>query len=222
MEGEWSDGGTDGGEESGGAGLSFCPWAAVFVGKRLVAFMGGRSHWQAVVFVRGQGVMSWELVIHTGVSSLSTLSFVVAVAVLGAGLLFMGATSLFVGGGACLKVVYIMVCCVVATLHHSYGCHIALLAMWPLYPCVRRGWRTKVGTYLNEHTVTMWHICHIISAIHMAVLVHDLGVVVCVCCEGCAQSIILVVVVVAVGESSEVAGPVGIDDGGGGWNGTIV
>ena len=27
---------------------------------------------------------------------------------------------------------------------------------------------------------------------------------------------------VAVGESSEAAGPVGVDGGGGGWNGTIV
>ena len=67
---------------------------------------------------------------------------------------------------------------------------------------------------------TMWQMCHIISAIHAAALICDLGVIICVCCEGCALSIILVVVV-AVGESSEVAGQVGID-GGGGWNGTIV
>ena len=33
---------------------------------------------------------------------------------------------------------------------------------------------------------------------------------------------IILVAVVAVGESSEVAGSVGVDDGGGGWNGTIV
>ena len=68
----------------------------------------------------------------------------------------------------------------------------------------------------------MWHICHIISAIHMAALICDLGVVIHVCHEGCAQSIILValVAVVAVGKSSEVVGPVGID-GGGGWNGRI-
>ena len=65
----------------------------------------------------------------------------------------------------------------------------------------------------------MWHICHIISAIHMAALICDLGVVIHVCHEGCAQSIILVAVV-AVGESSEVVGPVGVD-GGGGWNGRI-
>ena len=43
------------------------------------------------------------------------------------------------------------------------------------------------------------------------------GVVVCVCHEGCGR----LVVVVAVGESSEAAGPVGVD-GGGGWNGTVV
>ena len=54
----------------------------------------------------------------------------------------------------------------------------------------------------------------------MAALVHDLGVVIHVCCEGCAWSIILVAVV-AVGESSEAAGPVGVYDGGG-WNGRIV
>ena len=30
------------------------------------------------------------------------------------------------------------------------------------------------------------------------------------------------VAVVTVGESSEAAGPVGVDGGGGGWNGTIV
>ena len=40
---------------------------------------------------------------------------------------------------------------------------------------------------------------------------------VCVCREGCGQ----LVVVVAVGESSEAAGLVGVD-GGGGWNGTVV
>ena len=66
----------------------------------------------------------------------------------------------------------------------------------------------------------MWHICHIISTIHTAVLVFDLGVIICVCHEGCSLSIILVVVV-AVGKRGEAAGLVGID-GGGGWNGTIV
>ena len=43
------------------------------------------------------------------------------------------------------------------------------------------------------------------------------GVVVRVCLEGCGR----LVVVVAVGESGEAAGPVGVD-GGGGWNGTSV
>ena len=64
MEGEGSDGGTDGGEESGGAGLSFCPWAVVFVGKRSFVFVGGRSRWRVVVFLRGWGVVSWALVIR--------------------------------------------------------------------------------------------------------------------------------------------------------------
>ena len=54
-----------------------------------------------------------------------------------------------------------------------------------------------------------------------AALVCDLDVVVRVCCEGCARSIILVVMV-AVGGSGEAAGSVGVDDGGGGGNGTIV
>ena len=53
----------------------------------------------------------------------------------------------------------------------------------------------------------------------MAALARDLDVIVHVSCEGCVWSIILVV---AVGESSEAAGLVGIDDGGGGGNGTIV
>ena len=43
------------------------------------------------------------------------------------------------------------------------------------------------------------------------------GVVIHVCREGCGW----LVVVVAVGESSEVAGLVGVD-GGGGWNGMVV
>ena len=108
MEGEWSKGGTDGGEESGGAGLSFCPQAVVFVGKQLFAFMGGRSRWRAVVFMRGQGIVFWALVIRVWGSSSSVLSFVVMVGVLGAGLLFMGAVSSFMGGGARPQAVYII------------------------------------------------------------------------------------------------------------------
>ena len=63
MEGEGSDGGTDGGEKSGGAGLSFCLWAVIFVGKWSFVFVGGCSCWQAVVFMHGWGVVSWVLVI---------------------------------------------------------------------------------------------------------------------------------------------------------------
>ena len=44
MEGGRSDGGTDGGEESGGAGHSFRPRAAVFVGKRSFVFVGAPLH----------------------------------------------------------------------------------------------------------------------------------------------------------------------------------
>ena len=46
-------------------------------------------------FVRGQGVVSWALVIRAWGSLSFALSFVVMVVVLGVGLLFMGATSLF-------------------------------------------------------------------------------------------------------------------------------
>ena len=88
MEGGGSDGGTDGGEEGGGAGLSFRPRAAVFVGKRSFAFLGGRSRWRAVVFVRGRGIVSWALIIRARGSSSSALSLVVVVVVLGVGCLY--------------------------------------------------------------------------------------------------------------------------------------
>ena len=45
--------------------------------------------------MRGQGVVSWALVIRVWGSSSSALSFVVMVVVLGVGLWFMGAVSLF-------------------------------------------------------------------------------------------------------------------------------
>ena len=108
IQGGGRDGGTDGGEESGGAGLSFRLRAAVFVGKRSFAFVGGRSRWWAVVSVRGRGVVSWALVIRAWGSSSSALSFVVAVGVLGAGLSFVGAASLFVGDGARPRAVYVV------------------------------------------------------------------------------------------------------------------
>ena len=90
------DGGTDRGEESGGAGLSFHPRAAVFVRKRSFAFVGGRSRWRAVVFVRGRGGVvfpgrSWSCPGRSSFvrwGSSSVLSFALAVAVLGAGLSF--------------------------------------------------------------------------------------------------------------------------------------
>ena len=164
MEGEGSDGGTDGGEESGGAGLSFRPQVVVFVGKRLFAFVGGRSRWQAVVFVCGRGIVSWALVIRAWGSSSSALSFVVAVGVLGAGLSFMGARSSFMGGRARPQAVYVVrgwgadVWC-----HRGVsGCRRIALFVWlprrpvgdmaPVSRC-EKGWRREVGTYLNEHDV---------------------------------------------------------------------
>ena len=108
MEGEGSHGGTDGGEESGGAGHSFRLWAAILVGKQSFAFVGGRSQWWVVVFVHGWGVMSWALVIRMWGLSSSALSFGVMIAVLGVGLLFMGAVLSFVGGGARLRVVHVV------------------------------------------------------------------------------------------------------------------
>ena len=47
-----------------------------------------------------------------------------------------GRCTSFVAGGLMCGVV--VVGRVVATLHRSYGCHIALLVMWPLYPGVRK------------------------------------------------------------------------------------
>ena len=110
----------------------------------------------------------------------------------------------------------VMVHCFVVTLHHSYGCHVALLARWPLYLGVRRGWRRAACTYLNVLDVA--HLPHCLCyprscAGSVTWLWQVVGVIVHVCCEGCGQ----LVAVVAVGESSEAAGPVGID-GGGGWN----
>ena len=52
--------------------------------------------------------MSWALVIHVWGSSLSALLFVVVVAVLGAGLSFVGATLSFMGGGARSQAVYLV------------------------------------------------------------------------------------------------------------------
>ena len=161
MEGEGS--GTDGGEESGGAGLSFRPRAVVFVGKRSFALVGGRSRWRAVVFVRGRGVVSWALVIRTWGSLSSALSFVVAVGVLGAGLSFMGAGSSFVGGRAHLRAVYVVrgwgadvwcrrgSCCRhVAPFVWLPRCPVGDVA--PVSGC-EKGWRREVGIYLNEHDV---------------------------------------------------------------------
>ena len=62
--------------------------------------------------------------------------------------------------------------------------------------------------------MTTWQICHVVSrAGSVTWLWQVVGVVVRVCREGCGR----LVAVVAVGESGEAAGPVGVD-GGGGWN----
>ena len=88
----------------------------------------------------------------------STLSFVVAVGVLGAGLSFMGAGSLFVAGRACPQAVYIVrgwgadVWC-----HRGGSCcrHTAPFVWLPRRPVgnvapvsgCEKGWRREVGTY---------------------------------------------------------------------------
>ena len=64
-------------------------------------FVGGRLHSWA-------GVMSWALFICAWGSSLSVLSFVVMVAVLVAGLLFVGTALSFMGDGAHSRAVYIV------------------------------------------------------------------------------------------------------------------
>ena len=109
-----------------------------------------------------------------------------------------------------------MVCHVVVTLHCSYGCHVALLARWPLYLGVRRGWRRAAHTYLNVLDVA--HLPHCLHYPHghagsVTWLWQVVGVVIHVCREGCGW----LVAVVAVGETGEAVGPVGVD-GGGGWN----
>ena len=113
----------------------------------------------------------------------------------------------------------VVVCRVVVALHRSYGCHVALLATWPLYPGVRSGWGEAIGTYQNEHDVAQLprrlrypYGCAVSVTWHWQAV----GIVVRVCREGCGR----LVVVVAVGESGEAAGLVGVD--GGGWNGMVV
>ena len=60
MEGEGSDGGTDGGK-------TVVVLASHFVCRQSFLFVGGHSHWWAVVFVHGWGVMLWALVfVHWG------------------------------------------------------------------------------------------------------------------------------------------------------------
>ena len=127
MEGEGSDGGTDGGEESGGAGLSFrlrqwssCVGGASCPGRSSFAH-GGRCHphcrlWSQLVSL-GLGCRLWVA---------GCRSWVV-------GPVRRRCTSFVAGGLMCGVIV---VCCVVAALHRSYGCHVTLLATWPLYPFI--------------------------------------------------------------------------------------
>ena len=114
--GEGSDGGPDGEEENGGAGLSFRPRAVVFVrGWSSPLAGGGLRSW-------AEGVVSWALIIRASGSLSSALSFVVAVAVLGAGLSFVDASSSFVSGGARSRVVYVL---------HGWGADVC--GRWSLY-----------------------------------------------------------------------------------------
>ena len=82
-----------------------------------LSFVGGHLHsWV--------GVVSWALVICAWGSLSSVLSFMVAVAVLGAGLSFVGAVSSFMGGAACSRVVCII---------HGWG--VDVCGLWLLYMC---------------------------------------------------------------------------------------
>ena len=117
-EGRGSDGGPDGEEENGGAGLSFRPRAVVFVRGWSSPLAGGR------LCAWAEGVVSWALVIRALGSLSSALSFVVAVAVLGAGLSFVGTVSSFVGGGAHSQVVYVV---------HGWGPDVC--GLWLSYTC---------------------------------------------------------------------------------------
>ena len=115
----------------------------------------------------------------------------------------------------------VVVCCVVATLHRSYGCHITNS------PGVRRGWRTEAGTYLNENdsddmsspsgrcgtSATSSPLSTWLQSFVTLVLSS-------VCVVRAVVSRSWLVVVVAVGESGEGVGSVG--GNGGGWKGTIV
>ena len=148
MVGEGSDGGTDGGEESGGAGLSFRPQAVVFICKWSFVFMGDCSHWQVFVFIHGQGVVSWVLVIHTSGPLSSMLSFVVTVAVLGVCCLWAPCCHLWVVG-AHSQAVYII---------HGWGADVH--GWWSSYRHGGGRESSMCGWLLFHHGVVMVH-CHV-------------------------------------------------------------
>ena len=101
-------------------------------------------------------------------------------------------------GGCC----FIVVCRVVTASYHSYGCHVANRATWPLYPSGRRGTSatsSPLSTRMRSFVTLVWS---------------------SVCAVRAVGGRLWLVAVVAVGVSGEGAGPVGGD--GGGWNGTSV
>ena len=107
MEGEGSHGGGreswrgEGAMEGQMEGKKVVVLASHFVcGQPFLLVSGRLRSWVSFTmaggaFVRGQGVVSWVLVIRMWGSSSSALSFVVMVVVLGVGLLFMGAVLSF-------------------------------------------------------------------------------------------------------------------------------
>ena len=149
MEGEGSDGGTDGGEESGVLASHFVRgqlfllvsgclrlWVVVLIGGRWSSCVGRASCPGCSSFVRGghrrPRCHLWSRLVSLGLGcrlwAPGRRSWVVGPV--------RRWCTLFMAGGLMCGVV--VVCRVVAALHRLYGCHVALLATWPLYLGVRK------------------------------------------------------------------------------------
>ena len=111
-------------------------WVVVLVGGRWSSCVGGASCPGHSSFVRGgrrrPRCRFWSRLVSLGLGcrlwALGRRSWVVGPV--------RGRCMPFVAGGLMCGVV--VVGRVVAALHRSYGCHVALLATWPLYPGVRK------------------------------------------------------------------------------------